>query len=141
MLWGLLRPLGACLGPRGTLLGLRWDPLGPLGIHGSDPWIRSTILEKNVEIVSGDVSGYVFVANVHLFGLRGDLFLTANALCLPVRIENPASKACGEDIKNLNISNLLCCLTTKTSGIQVSIQPIHSHQSRAHQTCSQPISS
>ena len=42
MPWGLLRPLGACLGLRGTLLGLPWDPLGSMDlIHASDPWIWS----------------------------------------------------------------------------------------------------
>ena len=66
--------------------------------------LKKSILEQHSEIcgcVSGYVSGYVFLLQIGIVSGFAAIFLTANALCSPVRKENPASRACGKK-KTLN---------------------------------------
>ena len=69
MPWGLLRPLGACLGLLGTLLGLPRDPLG------SDPWIRSMVLFDLKRKIDFLMSFRDFAELSFFFRASGDNFL------------------------------------------------------------------
>ena len=68
MPWGLLGPLGACLGLLGTLLGLPRDPLG------SDPWIRSMVLFDLKRKIDFLMSFRGFAELSFFSCLRGSLF-------------------------------------------------------------------
>ena len=69
MPWGLLGPLGACLGLLETLFGVPWNPLG------SDPWIRSMVpfdLKRKIDFL---MSFKDFAELSFFFRASGDNFL------------------------------------------------------------------
>ena len=61
--------------------------------------LKKSILEQNAEIVPSALRvrcGQYFLLQIGTFSGFAAIFLTANALCSPVRKENPASRACGK---------------------------------------------
>ena len=61
--------------------------------------LKISILEQNAEIVPSALRvrcGQYFLMQIGTFSGFAAIFLTANALCSPVRKENPASRACGK---------------------------------------------